>query len=94
MTFVIHDMNVQSVYSGKPGCRGKHTYRSSAATTAAQRGGAVNNRVVLQTLAKMKALAESGESDVTVNVTPKYVSVELPTRCYIAYFNTAENTKL
>ncbi len=94
MNLEISLSDVQSVYSGKPGCccgcRGKHTYASAQRVEASKARGyevtsdEVSDRVVKQHVKKIIALAASGEA--TISTTPVYVCATLPERIYIAYF--------
>jgi hypothetical protein len=72
----IDKANVQSTYTGKPGCacgcRGNHRTKG------------INPRSVRSTLAQMnKLIAEGGHK---VSIGPELVSVQTDTRLYIAYF--------
>jgi hypothetical protein len=95
LNLTISQRDVQSVYSGRPGCccgcRGKHTYASATYKDAAKQRGypidanEVNDATVKLILNRMMSMAANRE-DAAVSVTPRYVSVEIVNRLYIAYF--------
>lgn len=84
---------VQSVYSGKPGCccgcRGKHTYREDLVDQGQQLRGyslsksECNNRIVQRHINTInRALEEDPER---VDITDDFVAYYTETRTYIAY---------
>jgi hypothetical protein len=90
----IDKSNVQSTYSGKPGCccgcLGNHRYAKAHRKAGGKRRGLrikdseINDRSVAVTVARMNKLIAAGGHSVWIG--PKLVSVQTGTRLYIAYF--------
>lgn len=90
----IDPTKVVSVYSGRPGCacgcRGKHTYASATAEEVSKKRGfavPVSDNTVHLIVGKMNALIEGGGGARMWSCEDEeFLSIETPTRLYIAYF--------
>lgn len=84
---------VVKVYNGKRGrcccgCAGKYTYTSNHKDQAEKNFGKVNDRVVKQHLAKMKAAIENNhpEDNMELTIDDDYVCVESGDKMLIVHF--------